>query len=274
MGQVIDVINVQDEVDNSSSHERVVRVGEGLPSNEVDASELASRHLDTFRATLEFLSVNRLMYRRISRHDLNYLRSRQMFIRKTEMYSQNESRMNQFREALSRRMSYRGPLSPLTDVDIENILGMCHLSSIYRPFPVPGSLKVVSLFFLTREIRVCPLGLQRPVLHPIRPVSSFRDFLLRSFVHRNEVQGTVVSHIAVGIDLDPLLTKYEGRGIGLAFLTMGCILETLSLVATHLTLSSVILFGNRELKLWRIGDQKLLVVPVALRIGRALRIAV
>ena len=271
---VIELINAQEKVENFFSTKKLLRLQHELTPEEVGVPDSPLGHLDTLSSTLEFLGVNQVVSRKISRRDLNYLISRQITVRTQRGSRVTEAAPSQLVELLGKRVPYRGPITPLTEFDIETILAICNCSSTYRPFPLPGSLRVVSLFFLTQALSVCHLGEGNHNLLSITKASRFRDFLLRSFVSRDEIEDGVESHVAVGIDLDPLLAKYEGRGVGLAFLTMGCVLETLSLISASLSLSCVILFGNRDLKLWRLGDRKLLLIPVALRIGRALDIAV
>jgi hypothetical protein len=175
-----------------------------------------------------------------------------------------------FAAVLAARVSDRGPISPLREEDIAAILRHCIVLPSYRPIPLPGALKIVSLVFVTSEVLgAAHLGAEHRVAHAIEH-PDLRGYLATSFHARPDVPLGPMSHVAVGIDLAPLLTKYQESGVALALLTAGCVLETLSLVATCLRLRSVILFGVRELRLWTVGDHTHLFFPAALRVGAPL----
>lgn len=205
--------------------------------------------------------------RRISRAQFAGVLSRQLKLGSTSLETAEAS---SFPTVLARRYSYRGPLAPLADEDMMAMLDLCHQSSTYRPFGVPGGLKTVSLIFGSHALRITHLGDEPALLSEVVDHQGLKNFLEMSFTHRGEIPQGVPSYIAVGIDAGPLVTKYGTLAVGLILTTTGVVLELLELVAHYLNLRSCILFGAREARLWALGDWSQVVIPAAVRIGRPL----
>jgi len=172
---------------------------------------------------------------------------------------------------LVNRRSYRGPLRSLTMTEATAVLSLSRQTPGYRPFPVPGALRVVSLAFrLETGLHVVHLGETDPP--ELRPVfdEGLKGFLDRSFALRPEIPYDTPSFVAVGIDMWPLLAKYGEMGVGLAIAATGCVLELLEIVAAHLGLCGVTLYGQHDLVFWKIGQRRNTIFPAAVRMGRTL----
>jgi len=239
-----------------------------LECEDVTSEAYSNETFKRYLQVLELVTVNQSSSRRVSRSMYDRIRSLEMAIGSPHYdCSDMLERRSDFRHVLRMRESYRGPLTPCSQNDIENLLQLCSLSPAYRPFGVPGSLKVVSLIFRGSEINVSNLGEAEPILYDIN-CAPLENFISGSFVERSEVQDKISTVVAVGIDIAPLVAKYLDRAIGLTLMTIGGVLQTICLTATHLGLASLILSGARELKVWRLGNRSDVVIPSVVRIGR------
>lgn len=250
-----------------------------------------SSELSVFESDIQILSPNashvyfsllekmfvfeQSMKRRIQKSQLKYIQDRQMHL---DVLLSAESRgigdslfrkAPSFPKVLANRFSYRGPLLHLEDRDITEILKLSYLSPYYRPFAVAGALKILSLIFLVESsLKLVNLGDEKLILYRVVNSHGFKNYIQSSFLKRPEIPFDIASFVVVGIDVRPLIVKYETIGIGLNFATLGGVLELLGLVSAYLGLNSVILFGARELKFWSIKDRMHVIIPAALRVGR------
>ena len=166
-----------------------------------------------------------------------------------------------------KRCSYRNNMKTLSNSEVEQLIRkICHTRD-YRPTPIPGNLNFLKVAILG-DGKCRYFNLDENVLKEFEGESDDFTHYLQSLTIRTDIQGTGGTFFFPMVNFELIERKYRSMAEPLAFITLGCLLQNLTLLFDKFNISSCIHYGVTEYKEWNINDD-VYRIPCMLRAGYA-----
>jgi len=161
----------------------------------------------------------------------------------------NKDYSNFLRKIWERRFSYRKTLVPLRFDELVALIDILKNKGFYRPVPLPGRVNCIYIIAIDNykwKIFDVAKYLDKYLLFDRDTVIKLPILFRKNFVERYEIECKDFSHIILGVDMEPLKMKYLNFSIGLAFVTLGILAQSIQTVACAKGYFSLILYGSKN----------------------------
>lgn len=150
------------------------------------------------------------------------------------------------------RKSYRGHLNYLDENTILRLIASIKMSPSYRPTPLAGNIDFLRIFVLNNEHNIYYADLKRsdPIKYLTNKKNNDFKIYLQEALNRVDISEKKGTYIFPFTNVDALYHKYFSAAVPLAFITIGCLLQNISLALSELSLRSCIHFGMKKDNVW------------------------